>query len=550
MQASSQGLPEIAKPSPMSPLRHFLRLFRPSHQHSAFSATILLVTTIMLSRLVGFLREMYIAWAFGATAVTDAYNAGFTIPDWVNYLAAGGTASITFISIYTRFLAEKREEDAQKTFSVVITVMSVVLGVGILLAEIFAPQLNRLMFGKFNPEEFALCVHICRILLPAQLFFYVGGVAAAVLQTRRMFLLPALGPLFYGGGIVLGGLLFSRQLGISALAYGGVAGCFLGIFLINAIGAAKAGIRYRVSFDISNPAFREWIRLSIPLMLGVSLVTADEWIQRHFAAGSVGDITRLTYARRLFQVPIAVLGQAVSQASLPFFARLFGEKRLSEFSGTVNLSVQRVVGAAVLVCSLMVATSLPLVDLVFRRGHLHFSDSQATAIYFSWFALSLAFWAAQGLYSRAFYAAGNTLTPMIASSVITLVSLPIYAALFRSFSTVGLVVASDLGIIANCSAMALLLHHRNLVSVRELNWKEIGKAVATAIFAGYLSMRVAGLVVLEGRKLADLKALGLTAITWALVAGFGLWVTRSALPGEMRRMRRQPTPASVTPRRS
>lgn len=536
MQASSHLTP---KPSPQAISSRLFKLFRPSHQHTAFSATILLVTTIMLSRLVGFLREMYIAWAFGATAVTDAYNAGFTIPDWVNYLAAGGTASITFISIYTRFLAEKREEDAQKTFSVVITVMSVVLGVGILLAEIFAPQLNRLMFGKFNPAEFALCVHICRILLPAQLFFYVGGVASAVLQTRRMFLLPAIGPLFYSGGIILGGLLFSRHLGISALAYGGVAGCFVGIFLINAIGAAKAGIRYRVSFDIGNPAFREWIRLSIPLMLGVSLVTADEWIQRHFAAGSVGDITRLTYARRLFQVPIAVLGQAVSQASLPFFARLFGEKRLDEFSSTVNVSVQRVVAVALLVCSLMVATSLPLVDLVFRRGHLHFSDSQATAIYFSWFALSLAFWAAQGLYSRAFYAAGNTLTPMIASSVITLVSLPVYAALFRSFSTVGLVVASDLGIIANCSAMALLLHHRNLVSVRELNWKEIGKAVATAIFAGYLSMRVAGLVVLEGRKLADLKALLLTAIAWAVAAAFGLWVTRSALPGELRRMRQK-----------
>jgi len=544
MQASSHLTPATSEPSPQSALRRFLKLFRPSHQHTAFSATILLVTTIMLSRLVGFLREMYIAWAFGATAITDAYNAGFTIPDWVNYLAAGGTASITFISIYTRFLAEKREADAQKTFSVVITVMSVVLGAGILLAEIFAPQLNRLMFGKFNPEEFALCVHICRILLPAQLFFYVGGVAAAVLQTRRMFLLPALGPLFYGGGIILGGVLFSRQLGISALAYGGVVGCFLGIFLINAIGAARAGIRFRISFEIGNPAFREWIRLSVPLMLGVSLVTADEWIQRHFAAGSVGDITRLTYARRLFQVPIAVLGQAVSQASLPFFARLFGEKRLNEFSSTVNVSVQRVVAVALLVCSLMVATSLPLVDLVFRRGHLHFSDSQATAIYFSWFALSLAFWAAQGLYSRAFYAAGNTLTPMIASSAITVASLPIYAALFSGFSTVGLVVASDLGIIANCSAMALLLHHRNLVSVRALSWKEIGKALATAVFAGYLSMRIGGLVVLQGARIADLKALGLTSITWAGAVVFGLWITKSALPGDLRGMRRRREAAS------
>src|SRR5579864_3758439 len=131
MQASPGALNSSSVPL----FRRFLRLFQPSREHTAFSATLLLITTIMLSRVVGFLREMYIAWAFGANSVTDAYNAGFTIPDWVNYLAAGGTASITFISIYTRFLAQNREEDAQKTFSVVITVMSVVLIAGIVVAE-------------------------------------------------------------------------------------------------------------------------------------------------------------------------------------------------------------------------------------------------------------------------------------------------------------------------------------------------------------------------------------------------------------------------------
>ena len=528
--------PESQKAAPLSVSRRFLRLFRPSHEHTARSATVLLVTTIMLSRVVGFLREMYIAWAFGATSVTDAYNAGFTIPDWVNYLAAGGTASITFISIYTRFLTEGREEEAQKTFSVVITVMSVVLCFGIVLAEIFAPQLNRLMFGKkMGPDEFALCVHICRILLPAQLFFYVGGVASAVLQTRRMFLLPAIGPLFYSGGIIVGGLLFSHYLGISALAYGGVTGCFVGIFLLNLIGAKRAGAHYQFSLAVRNPAFREWVRLSIPLMLGVSLVTADEWIQRYFAAGSTGDITRLTYARRLFQVPIAVLGQAVSQASLPFFARLFGEKRMVEFSDTVNGSVHRVFAVALLTCSFMSAAALPLVDLIFRRGHLHFSDSQRTAVFFSWFAVSLAFWAAQGLYARAFYAAGNTMTPMIASSIITLASLPVYSIFFRDFSTTGLVAASDLGIAVNCVVMAVLLHQRSLVSVAGLDWGEIAKALAIAIIAGGAGIWVSRHVRLQGSRVADIKALGLIFVVWAATVIFGLWVTKSKLPHDLRR---------------
>src|SRR5437763_5041260 len=299
---------------------------------------------------------MYIAWAFGASPVTDAYLAGFTIPDWLNYLVAGGTASITFVSIYKRFLAVKREEDARKTFSAIITIMTAVLAVGIVLAEIFAPQLNHLMFSKFTPEQFTLCVHLTRILLPAQLFFYVGGVVSAVLLSRRMFLLPAIGPLIYNGGIIVGGLLFSRRLGISALAYGAVAGAFIGIFLINAIGAARLGVGYRPSFDVRNAAFREWVRLSIPLMLGVSLVTADDWILRYFAAGGIGDITRLNYAKRLFAVPICVLGQAASQASLPFFARLFGEKRMQEFAETVNGSIYRIIATSLLATALMMAT--------------------------------------------------------------------------------------------------------------------------------------------------------------------------------------------------
>src|SRR3954447_1410880 len=107
----------MAEDRPPSLASRTLRLLRPSHQHSAFSATLLLMTAVMLSRVIGYVREAYIAYAFGAGPQTDAYVAGFTIPDWLNYIVAGGTASITFVSIYTRFLAQNKEDEAQKTFS-------------------------------------------------------------------------------------------------------------------------------------------------------------------------------------------------------------------------------------------------------------------------------------------------------------------------------------------------------------------------------------------------------------------------------------------------
>ena len=282
-------------------------------------------------------------------------------------------------------------------------------------------------------------------------------------------------------------------------------------------------------------------------MLGVSLVTADDWILRHYAASGIGDIARLNYAKRLFAVPIAVLGQATGQASLPFFARLFNEKRLTEFAATVNDSVYRVSAASFLTAGWMMAAALPLIDLVYRRGRFLFSDTQTTAIYFFWFALSLALWAAQGLYARAFYAAGNTLTPMAAVTIITAASLPIYSFLFRVYGVVGLAWASDIGIGANLIALMLLLHWRKLVPLNGLRWDELAKSALTAVVAAGLSFEVAKIVPLpltgHGSRLADLLRLALISITWAAAVAGGLWLTRSQLPNDLRRKRAQAYPA-------
>jgi putative peptidoglycan lipid II flippase len=528
-------------------MTRFLRFFRPSHQHTAFSATLLLMGTVMLSRVIGYVREAYIAYAFGAGPQTDAYVAAFTLPDWLNYIVAGGAASITFISIYTRFLAEKRDADAKKTFSVVITVMTAVMIVGTIVTEIFTPEFVRWMFRGFSPAQVELTVHLTRILLPAQIFFYVGGVVSAVLLSHRLFLFPAFGPLLYNVLIIVGGVLGGHRWGIASLAYGALAGSIVGPFLASVIGAVKIGTGYTPSFDVTNPAFREWVRLSIPLMLGVSLVTADDWILRHYAASGIGDIARLNYAKRLFAVPIAVLGQATGQASLPFFARLFNEKRLTEFAKTVNDSVYRVAAASFLATGWMMAAAFPLIDLVYRRGRFLVSDTQTTAVYFFWFSLSLALWSAQGLYARAFYAAGDTLTPMAAVTMITASSLPIYSWLFHSYGVVGLAWASDIGIGANLFALAWLLHYRKMVSLGTLRWDELGKCAVTAVVAGGISLEVAKSVTpyvgSHGSRIADLAQLVLISLTWGAATAAGLWLLKSQLPQDLRRRKETPYPA-------
>ena len=125
----SSGAPRSSQTGPRLWTR-LLRILRPSHEHNVFSATVLLMAAVLLSRIIGYLREMYIAWAFGAGPQTDAYVAAFQLPDFLIYILAGGTASITFISIYTRHTARGSPGEAQRVFNATLTIMSAVVCVG------------------------------------------------------------------------------------------------------------------------------------------------------------------------------------------------------------------------------------------------------------------------------------------------------------------------------------------------------------------------------------------------------------------------------------
>jgi putative peptidoglycan lipid II flippase len=342
-----------------------LRLLRPSHTHSAFSATIVLMVSTFLSRIIGLVRVQYIVWLFGRGMEADALNAAFVLPDMISYFLVGGAASITFVTILTRYRDTGREAEGERSLSVILTTMYLVLGSAIVLAEIFAPLYIHWWFDGFDAEKAALCVRLTRILLPAQLFFFAGGVFGAVLLVRKQFSVQAVTPLIYGLGTIVGGLLLflaHRRLG-AGHRHGG--GSFLRAVPAELALRAARGTRYRWILDSRDEGFREWVRLSIPLMVGVSLVTADGWIIAHFASATSGAVSLMTYAKQLFGAPMSVLAQAAGAASMPFFATLWSQQRRYEFATSVADSVSRVAALGMLAASGMAAMAWPLVELLF-----------------------------------------------------------------------------------------------------------------------------------------------------------------------------------------
>jgi putative peptidoglycan lipid II flippase len=522
--------PEAPHPSRFA---RALTLLRPSHSHTAYTATVLLMVSAVLSRLMGLVRIKYIALVFGRGMEADALNAAFVLPDMISYFLVGGAASITFVTILTRYRDTGREAEGERSLSVILTTMALVLGSAVLLAELAAPWFIRAWFPGFEAAKVELCVYLTRILLPAQLCFFAGGVFGAVLLVRKQFYAQAVTPLIYNLGTIVGGVLLARRIGVSSLAIGTVAGALLGPFLINAAGAFRVGTRYRPILDWHDEGFREWVRLSIPLIVGVSLVTADNWIIAHFASANNGGVSVMNYAKQLFTAPMAVLAQAAGAASMPFFAKLWAQDKHYDFAVEVADSVSRVASLGLLAASAMIAVAPALVDLVLRGGRYTAVDTAQTASYFALFSISLFLWSAQAIYARAFYAAGNTLAPMVAGTVVTLASLPIYASLFHWQGTGGLAIASDIGIALQTLSLAVLLHRRRMVSLAGLDYRELGRCLAAGAVSGAaVWAAIYGVTrFLPGQnRWVDAAELALGSALWTLIAGWLLDRLGSALP--------------------
>ena len=416
---------------------------------------------VLLSRLLGFFREWTVAHQIGSNSVTDAYYAAFTLPDFLNYLVAAGALSVTFIPVFSRYLAEKQEDEGWYAFSTVVTVMGLTLLVLVGIGELLAPQLVSAIAPGFAPAAKARAVFLTRLMLPAQIFFYLGSILTAVQYAKAQFVIPSLAGIVYNLGVISGGVLLSSRIGITGFAVGVLAGAVCGNFLLQIHGALRAGARFTPNLNIRHPGFRWFIKLSIPIMLALSLSATDDWIIRWFGSYLVpASITWLTYAKTLMRVPLGVVGGAVGVASFPFMAQLYSEGKLDELSRTVNATLKGLLLLLLPISALTIAQSQPLVYFVFSHTRLHGPDFQATSATLRVFSIGMCAWALQNILARAFYAARDTITPAVVGTGLTLLSLPLYWWLARHFQHLGLACASSLGITAYTLILFLLLNRR------------------------------------------------------------------------------------------
>jgi putative peptidoglycan lipid II flippase len=419
------------------------------------AAALLLGASVLLSRVLGYVREAVLAYQVGAGPEADAYRAGFQIPDLLNYFLAGGALSVAFVPLYTQARARGRAE-ADRLFATVLGTIGAFAVIGTALLWWQADALVALQFPRFDPETRALTAYVTRIVLPAQIFFLTGGIVRAVLMAEGRFGAQAAAPLLYNGCIIAAGWLLAPRMGVEGFAWGALAGSFLGNFLLGWVDVQRR-VRLRVRVAPLDPDFRRYLAVAAPLMFGVTLLVVDEWYERWFGGLlEPGTVAQLGYARQLMLVPVAIVGQALAAAALPFMARLWSEGRRGELDALVLRTLRVGLALAVVAAGALFALAEPTVAVVYERGRFSAQDTHAVAGLLAILTLACPAWVAQQIVSRAFYARGDTWRPMLLSTAVALGMVPVYLVLGRSAGAAGIAAAGVVGIGANALLLVVL----------------------------------------------------------------------------------------------
>ncbi len=376
-------------------------------------AASIVMLAILVSRILGFIRERAVAEVFGRTATTDVFFAAFALPDLMYQLLVGGALSSAFIPVFTQYLAKDDEKEAWYVASVFLNTTFLVLLLLMIIGVVFTPSLAPLVGMGFSGEQRDLLVLLMRVTFPAVFFTALAGLCMGVLHSYQTFFLPALGPIVYNLGQILGAYILGPIIGIMGMAVGTVFGA-LGNFSIQFPAVVrKAKTHYRPVLDFKHPGIRRMVMLMLPAVLGLSISQLNVIVSQNLASTlETGSIVALRLANRLINFPLGIFAMGISTAVFPTLARLTARGETGEFSRTLSFGLRIVFFVTIPSAAGMAFLRVPIVRLLFESGEFFAADTLATAFVLLFYVPGLIAQAALQVTTRGFYSLQDTRTPV------------------------------------------------------------------------------------------------------------------------------------------
>jgi putative peptidoglycan lipid II flippase len=412
------------------------------------------------SRVLGLLRSVIIAGAFGTSPQLDAYWVAFRLPDLVFQLLAGATLASAFIPLFAQVRERDGEDAAWRLASSVLNLILLATLVFGLIAFILAPVLVPLMapgLGRETGQEEelqSLAVELTRVMLLSPILFSISGMFMGILNARRHFVTPALAPMLYNLSIIVAALISTD---VKVLAAAVVVGAALHL-AVQLPDLKAAGMVYRFIADWKDRAVREVGALMAPRVLGLAAAQINFYFVAIFFASRLesGAISAVNFAWLIVMTPLGVIGMSISTAAFPTLAEQAARGDRA-FATTLASALRLILFLSVPICLALVILARPIVTVLLQRGAFDVDSTDLTAQALTFYALAVPAHSGIEIVSRGFYATGDTKTPVAVAVASMVLNLVLAIALVDAFDVKGLGLALSIAATAEFAVLLVLV---------------------------------------------------------------------------------------------
>jgi len=441
----------------------------------------------LLSRIAGLFREIFLAHVFGSSSNADCVNVALKFPNLFRRIFGEGALTAVFIPIYNKKMLEGQEEAkafAGQIFSLMLLVLTVLTAV----MQLFMPSLMLVLAPGFiqSGAKFELSVLLCRITMPYLIFISCSAIMGAMLNSVKQFMSFAAAPIILNFAIILSCLIDSNKdskavIVSIAITFGGVLQVLFMYYNIK-----KNNLNFILSSKINYPETKYFLKQMLPAVVSAGIIQISLFISQSMASFIDGAISILSYAERIYQFPLSLIGTAFGTVLLPELSRLYNNKDAEKAAQTQEAAIKFALYISIPCSTGIMFLADLIVHLLYQRGAFTEQDTIQTALCLSYFSLGLPAFILNKVFTPIFYANSDQKTPLKITLYSVILNIFFSIIFMRKYGAAGIALASTIAAWSN--ALLLYIDASKYFTLKKEIWKFIFKilicniTMATALY--------------------------------------------------------------------
>ena len=454
-------------------------------------STLSMTLPTVMSRVLGYLRDMLQAKLLGTGKGMDAFTIAYLIPNLLRRLTGEGTMTVAFIPVFTQEKKEKTRDELWSFANAFFFDLTLIMTALTVLGIVISPILVKVIASGYAkvPGKEELTIWLTKIMFPYMLLISLAALAMAILNSFRKFFIPAFTPVLFNLAVIVMALLFGQNSSEPAFVFA------IGVVVGGALQLVmqipflwRQGMRFKFGLSFSHPAVRKVGRLMVPGIFGAGIYQINIFVSRMIATSlEEGSVASLYYATRIQELTLGLFAVALSIALLPTLSEMAAHQDIEGIKRSLNFSFKLIFLITFPAMAGLIVLNQPIIQVLFQRGAFNAQSTAMSAWCLLFFAFGLPFISGVKILAPVFYSLKDTKTPVIAALFVMISYIGLSLILMSSLRAGGIALALSLSSLLNFVILFVLLERKiGKIEKKSLVISALKSALSAAVMAGSL----------------------------------------------------------------